>query len=182
MSRTPGSAGNRKIWTFSTWIKRTKTSSALAQLIFMAGVANDRTFIDFTTDDTLEVGTRVSGTFTYWRKTTQVFRDYSAWYHIVVSLNTTDGTAGDRVKVYVNGSQVSNFGTTNNPAEDFEGDIGDTDAHYIASYINSSNYVSKLWNWKLSVTSDDAKSEGWLGAGIGKYMREKEEELFLTSS
>ena len=142
MSRTPGSAGNRKIWTFSTWIKRTKTSSALAQLIFMAGVANDRTFIDFTTDDTLEVGTRVSGTFTYWRKTTQVFRDYSAWYHIVVSLNTTDGTAGDRVKVYVNGSQVSNFGTTNNPAEDFEGDIGDTDAHYIGSYINSSNYVN----------------------------------------
>jgi hypothetical protein len=47
--------------------------------------------------------------------------------------------------------------------------------------INSSSYVTKLWNWKLSVTSDDAKAEGWLGQGIGKYMREKEEELFLKS-
>ena len=140
MSRTPGSAGNRKTWTFSTWLKRCKSSSSLAQLVFMAGVANDRTFIDFTTDDTLEVGVRVSGTFTYWRKTTQVFRDFSAWYHIVVAIDTTDGTAGDRVKVYVNGSQVTAFGTTNNPAEDFEGDIADTDAHYLGSYIQSSNY------------------------------------------
>jgi len=47
--------------------------------------------------------------------------------------------------------------------------------------INSSNYVSKLWNWKLSITADDAKAEGWLGAGIGKYIRQKEEELFISS-
>ena len=46
----------------------------------------------------------------------------------------------------------------------------------------NSKHITKLWNWKLSVTADDAKAEGWLGAGIGKYMREKEEELFLTSS
>jgi len=45
----------------------------------------------------------------------------------------------------------------------------------------NSNYILKLWNWKLSVTSDDAKKEGWVGQGIGKYMREKEEELFLKS-
>ena len=47
--------------------------------------------------------------------------------------------------------------------------------------INSSKYVTKLWNWKLSVTSDDAKAKGWLGAGIGKYIRQKEEELFISS-
>ena len=45
----------------------------------------------------------------------------------------------------------------------------------------NSKHITKLWNWKLSVTSDDAKAEGWLGAGIGKYMREKEEELFISS-
>ena len=48
------------------------------------------------------------------------------------------------------------------------------------SNINS-KHIIKLWNWKLSVTSDDAKAAGWLGAGIGKYMREKEEELFISS-
>ena len=47
--------------------------------------------------------------------------------------------------------------------------------------INSSKHILKLWNWKLSVTSDDAKAKGWLGKGIGDYMRKKEEELFLKS-
>ena len=48
------------------------------------------------------------------------------------------------------------------------------------SNINS-KHIIKLWNWKLSVTSDDAKAEGWLGQGIGKYMKQKEEELFISS-
>ena len=47
--------------------------------------------------------------------------------------------------------------------------------------INSSKHILKIWNWKLSVTSDDAKSQGWLGKGIGDYMRKKEEELFISS-
>ena len=46
----------------------------------------------------------------------------------------------------------------------------------------NSKHITKLWNWKLSVTSDDAKAEGWLGVGIGKYMKQKEEELFISSS
>jgi len=47
--------------------------------------------------------------------------------------------------------------------------------------INSSKHILKVWNWKLSVTAADAKAEGWVGQGIGKYMREKEEELFNKS-
>ena len=47
--------------------------------------------------------------------------------------------------------------------------------------INSSNYVSKLWNWKLSVTSKDAMDKGYLNQGIGKYIRDEEEKLFLSS-
>jgi len=45
----------------------------------------------------------------------------------------------------------------------------------------NSKHIIKLWNWKLSVTSDDAKAKGWLGKGIGDYMRKKEEELFISS-
>ena len=47
--------------------------------------------------------------------------------------------------------------------------------------INSNKDILKLWNWKLSVTSNDAKAKGWLGKGIGDYMRKKEEELFISS-
>jgi tRNA nucleotidyltransferase/poly(A) polymerase len=47
--------------------------------------------------------------------------------------------------------------------------------------INSSKYVTQLWNWKLSVTSKDAIDKGYLNQGIGKYIRDEEEKLFLTS-
>ena len=47
--------------------------------------------------------------------------------------------------------------------------------------INSNNYIMKLWNWKLSVTSKDAIDKGYLNQGIGKYIRDEEEKLFLSS-
>ena len=46
--------------------------------------------------------------------------------------------------------------------------------------VNSNTHILKLWNWKLSVTSDNAMSQGMKGKQIGDYMKEKEEELFLT--
>ena len=45
--------------------------------------------------------------------------------------------------------------------------------------IHSDKNILKVWNWKLSVSSKEAMDKGWLGAGIGKYIRKKEEELFL---
>ena len=45
--------------------------------------------------------------------------------------------------------------------------------------INASKYVTQLWNWKLSVTAKDAMDKGYLNQGIGKYIKQKEEELFL---
>jgi len=46
--------------------------------------------------------------------------------------------------------------------------------------INSSKYVTQLWNWKLSVTAKDAMDKGYLNQGIGKYIRDEEEKLFLS--
>ena len=46
--------------------------------------------------------------------------------------------------------------------------------------INSNNYIMKLWNWKLSVTAKDAMDKGYLNQGIGKYIRDEEEKLFLS--
>ncbi len=45
----------------------------------------------------------------------------------------------------------------------------------------NSKHIIKLWNWKLSVTAKDAMDKGYLNQGIGKYIREKEEELFISS-
>ena len=49
-----------------------------------------------------------------------------------------------------------------------------------ATTMHSDKNILKIWNWKLSVTADDTKAEGWLGQGIGKYMSSKEEELFIN--
>jgi hypothetical protein len=112
--RNVSSAGSRTTGTFSAWIKR--TDIALSQYLFTFGnVDNDngRTFARFQTDGTLRVG----GGTTTWLNTTRVFRDTSAWYHIVVAIDTTSGTADNRIRVYVNGVEETSFGTRNNPSQ-----------------------------------------------------------------
>jgi len=128
LNRTPASAGNRKTWTYSTWIKRTTLGTR--QAIFGLDPSNSDTtnfFIEFEAGDVLSL----DGYSVLWRKTTQVFRDPSAWYHIVIAVDTTQATANDRIKVYVNGSQITAFATTNNPTQNADTGINATSAHYL---------------------------------------------------
>jgi hypothetical protein len=114
LSRTPSSAGNRKTWTWSGWVKRGNLSLPAADgVLFLAynGNNNDNyVSLRFNTDGTL----RCSQYFNDLRRTTQLFRDTSAWYHLVVAMDTTQATADDRTKLYVNGVQITDFSTTNN--------------------------------------------------------------------
>jgi len=116
LERTPAGAGNRRTWTWSAWVKRGTLGGAVSMNLFVGNRAGttDATYtsITFTTSNQLAV----SGYATNWRITTAVFRDPTAWMHIVVALDTTQATASDRVKVYVNGTQITAFGTSNNPA------------------------------------------------------------------
>ena len=114
MNRTPSSATNRKTWTWSAWIKR--GSLGVLQTLFSAYNADSDsgyTEIRLLSTDTLVF----SGFTTNWRITTQVFRDPASWYHIVVALDTTQATASNRIKMYVNGSEITSFGTSNNPSQ-----------------------------------------------------------------
>ena len=108
-----GSSGNLKTWTFSLWLKRTEISHAC---IFYSQGSYGR--VRFETNDTLTFyfnsGHELS--------TTRRFRDTSAWYHIVLAVDTTDGTAANRLKVYVNGVQETMSGTQ--PSQNEEGDFG----------------------------------------------------------
>ena len=115
LARTNASGGNRNTFTTSFWIKRgVLTGSGMK--IFDVGTSTStdtgRFFLGFFGADTFAV---VGGATTF-RTTNQVFRDTSAWYHFVVAVDTTDSTADDRIKVYVNGNQVTSFGTSNNPS------------------------------------------------------------------
>jgi hypothetical protein len=133
-NRTPASAGNRTTWTWSGWVKRGKIDSGTtAYFLFSNNSANTdagSTFIYFY-QDTL----RFTGFNTSWRQTTQVFRDPSAWYHIVIVWDTTQATALDRIKIYVNGVQVTTFSVTNNPAQNSTSGINVATATYIGADV-----------------------------------------------
>jgi hypothetical protein len=113
LSRTPAGAGNRQTWTWSGWIKR--GSLGTDQAIFsVAGASNTTYFlIKFDTNNCIYIGNYS----TNFLVTSQVFRDPSAWYHIVVVLDTTQATANNRLKLYVNGSQVTAFSSNNISAQ-----------------------------------------------------------------
>jgi hypothetical protein len=127
---TPSSAvvAERKTFTISCWVKRGNIST-VHYLWEMGGNDNatDRFFARFDASDKL----KISDSGTIYRETNRLFRDPSAWYHIVVALDTTDGTADNRVKVYVNGVQETSFATSNNPGQNDQKGFSDDSEHTI---------------------------------------------------
>jgi hypothetical protein len=103
-NRTPATAGNRQTWTLSCWVKRSGLGTA--QGIFCSGInSNDFDTFQFGTDDKLYFYFAIGNAWVGQYNTTSVFRDPSAWYHIVVQTDTTQGTAANKLRVYVNGTQ-----------------------------------------------------------------------------
>jgi hypothetical protein len=107
-----GSNGSLTTWTFSLWLKRTELSH---NNIFYSQGGNGR--VRFESDDTFSFRYKSGNELT----TSRVFRDTSAWYHIVIAVDTTQATASDRVKIYFNGVQETMSGTqpTLNATSDF---------------------------------------------------------------
>ena len=115
MARTPAGNGNLQICTLSVWLKRTELGvnrnfftgdyGGAADPWFILGFQNDRLYFSSTAG--------VSGNAVV---PTRLFRDTSAWYHMVFAIDTTQATAADRVKIYINGIQETVFTTTNYPA------------------------------------------------------------------
>jgi len=133
LTRTPDSSSNRRTWTFSFWWKVNTFASGTSggYRILQAGSTE---FGWSDSDDKLYL---IDGSTL--RATTQVFRDPTAWQHIVLAVDTTDSTAGDRIKIYINGVQVTSFSTSNDPSQDFTFDVNDNVAHNIGK--EGSNYI-----------------------------------------
>ena len=120
LQRTPSSNGNRRTWTFSAWVK---ISSLSANTIFDVGTngGNNYTPFFFQSDGKIRLYEVVNGTLqNYNLITNRVFRDTSAWYHLVYRLDTTQSTASDRIRLYVNGVQETSFSTATYPAQNYD--------------------------------------------------------------
>jgi hypothetical protein len=113
LNRTPASAGNRQVMTYSFWVKRGALSTDYNITNATTDASNRATlYFNSSNSQSFDVFLRVGGT-NYSVTTSQVFRDPSAWYHIVVAIDTTQATSSNRTKVYVNGTQVTAFSTAN---------------------------------------------------------------------
>ena len=143
LSRTPSSTGNRKTWTWSGWLKR--GSDFTNQYIFDAFVdANNRDFINW--NGSVLRYRFISGGTSYQQDTVALFRDPNAWYHIVWSVDTTQATAANRSKLYVNGVLQSYTGTE--PTQNLNTSINNTVAHNIGRYgggsYNLDGYLAEV--------------------------------------
>jgi hypothetical protein len=145
LSRTPATASNRKTWTWSAWVKLSALSNGNPLFVAMEDI-NNNLKIQIGDTNLLNVSIEISGINTTLRQTTQLFRDPSAWYHIVVAFDTTQATANDRLKIYVNGSQITSFTTTNNLSQNEDSSVNDNIAHYIGFATGYfSGYLSQIY-------------------------------------
>ena len=128
LNRTPSSAGNRKTWTWSGWVKRGNLGTIQDVFTMYGGSASDteKFNLRFNNDKIY-----LDAYYFNFRVTTQVFRDVGAWYHIALAFDTTQATANDRIKLYVNGVQITDFDTTNNPSLNTDYGVNATAPHYL---------------------------------------------------
>jgi hypothetical protein len=126
LNRTPASAGNRKTWTWSGWVKR---GTLGGNNVFMGNVDSsgyNGLYFQFDTSNNITIGDYGVGSYVWVLTTSQVFRDTSAWYHIVASFDSTQSTASDRVSIYINGAKITSFSTATYPSLNLDGRINST--------------------------------------------------------
>ena len=130
LTKTFGSAGNRKTWTISLWFKRGVLGSTNFFFDTRPAVnATQLTACYINSSNFLVFGNGAAD----WRVTTQVFRDTSAWYHLVVAFDSTQGTASNRIKIYINGEQITSFSSSTDPTQNTDYGWNQASAHYIGS-------------------------------------------------
>jgi len=146
-------ASNRKTWTLSFWFKRTKVDADL-QYTFQANV-NSSTVFDIVLNGITDwrISDYASGSRSLAFYSTVPLRDASAWYHLVVACDTTQGTEANRFKVYLNGVDVTAisgyFSTASYPAEDYETNINNSAATLsigksISASTNFCGYIAEV--------------------------------------
>ena len=127
LERTPSSSSNKRTMTFSFWFKRAVNDS-FTTVFRSFGNASNRHGIDFVSGGQLRLWGNYNGSVAMTVQPTQVFRDFSAWYHFVLAIDTTQGTASNRVKMYINGDQITDFATATYPSQNFDFGFNDSNA------------------------------------------------------
>jgi len=136
LSRTPASTTNRRTWTVSFWIKRGRLATGTEQIIFSSNNGSTYTELNYlASSDVLRLNLAAGGS-PYYFDTSAVFRDPSAWYHVVVAVDTTQATSTDRMKLYIN--NVQQAGSNNAPSLNYDTDWNRAQPAYIGARTSGS--------------------------------------------
>ena len=157
LSRTPGSASNRRTFTFSCWIKlgAGTINSGAEKAIFSArdGSSNNYSILSINGDQSganqLEFVNRTASGYAGYAYTTRTLKDSTKWYHVMVAVDTTDNEPNDRIKLYIDGDRATV--TYSDPGEDTDMAVNNNVAHAIGArptnnfhwdgYIAEANFV-----------------------------------------
>jgi len=144
LSRTFGTATSRKKWTLALWVKRNFINNNQP----IAADSGSNNYMYFrnkasTGNGDFEIE-QYSGGSNYKLTTSAEYVDTTIWYHFVIAFDTTLGTANDRMKIYVDGSQVTSFGQRTNPSQNFDTNWNNSGSRFLGR--EGGNY----WNGKMS--------------------------------
>jgi len=170
LSRAISTTSSQTTFTLSAWIKRGQLSSSATFTILGDSTNTTGEVLDISNDalrwSSYNVGTLI---------TTQVFRDPSAWYHVVFALDTTNATSSSRIRMYVNGAQISAFSTASYPALNstcqrvntsgvtnyIGGNVAATAVAYFDGYLAEVNFIDGQALTPSSFGETDATTGVW---------------------
>jgi len=139
MHKTPSGAGNVDTWTFSAWIKISDEGTHRNIFSQTGGSGtSQRTYILLNSSNDLYISQYDGSSTNFALETNRKFRDQSAWMHIVVAVDTTQGTDSNRIKLYINGTQETSFSTSTYPSQNLD------------TYVNSTNAMAVGYDTKVS--------------------------------
>ena len=147
LTRTPSSTGNRKKWTWSGWIKKTKIGgSNNKELMSANNGSNQFSSIFFNPADQLNYYDYTTG-YSSQIITNRLFRDTAAWSHIVIAYDSAQSTSSDRIKLYVNGVQETSFGTSTYPSQNYDSFMN---LSSVPNYIGRETGTSNLYEGSMT--------------------------------
>jgi len=135
LHKTFGTSSDRKKWTYSFWIK--KASQTDMGVIAQGADGNNKGLAYFNAAGDFVYFEAASGSVVFLIQTNDLYRDNLAWYHFVIRVDTTQGTAANRVRLYVNGTQITTFQNASYPDQNYQGEINKSDTRHDISGFNA---------------------------------------------
>ncbi|PCI42060.1 MAG: hypothetical protein COB46_01675 [Rhodospirillaceae bacterium] len=172
LSWLPSTAGNRKTWTFSAWV--CKYDQGVGERMLLSGYGSSTSRHQFSYLNTDDFRHRFyNGGELDTVTTSAKYRDTTAFQHVVIVYDTTETTASDRYKLYINNEQVTSFSVANYPDLNFDGEVGNSVLQTIAkdgsgAYAYGTFYLAKaeFIDGQALTPSNfgrfDAKTDNWI--------------------